>query len=129
MDWLALVYDIFRVAIIPAIGVLTVYFAKWLKAKELEIIDRVDNDTADKYIAMLFETVRDCVTATTQTYVESLKSQGKFDLEAQKEAFRKTYDAVLAQLTEEAKVYLSTIYGDLNALITTKIEAEVNAQK
>ena len=129
MDWLELVYDILKVAVIPMIGVLTGYLVKWLKAKELEVLDKVDNDIADKYISLLFETIRDCVTATTQTYVESLKKQGKFDMEAQKVAFQKTYDAVLALLTEEAKEYLANIYGDLNAFITTKIEAEVNAQK
>lgn len=129
MDWLELVYDILKVAVIPMIGVLTGYLVKWLKAKELEVLDKVDNDIADKYIGLLFETIRDCVTATTQTYVDSLKKQGKFDMEAQKIAFQKTYDAVLALLTEEAKEYLANIYGDLNAFITTKIEAEVNAQK
>ena len=30
----------------------------------------------------LHETIADCVSATTQTYVDSLKKQGKFDAEA-----------------------------------------------
>lgn len=129
MDWLELVYDIAKVCLIPMLGLLTAYAIKWLSAKELEVLDKVDNDQADKYIAMLFETVRDCVSATTQTYVDSLKAQGKFDGEAQKVAFNMTLDAVLAVLTEDAKAYLATIYGDLNAYLTARIEAEVKAQK
>ena len=35
----------------------------------------------------------------------------------------------MAVLTEDAKKYLAQIYGDLNAYITNKIEAEVKAQK
>lgn len=129
MDWLELVYDIFKACIIPMLGVLTYYAIKWLNAKEEETIAHVDSELADKYISLLFETIRDCVSATTQTYVESLKSQGKFDAEAQKTAFQMSFDAVMQVLSEDAQLYLSTIYGDLAAFITTKIEAEVKAQK
>lgn len=124
-----LVTQICLLCLLPLVGILSAYIIKWLKAKEVEILDKVDNDTADKYISLLFETISDCVSATTQTYVEALKKQGKFDAEAQKIAFTKSYEAVLAVLTDEAKMYLTNIYGDLNAFIATKIEAEVKAQK
>lgn len=115
--------------LLPLVGILSAYVIKWLRAKETEILDKIDNDNADKYVALLFETIRDCVSATTQTYVEALKKQGKFDAEAQKIAFTKSYEAVLAVLTDDAKMYLTNIYGDLNAFIATRIEAEVKAQK
>jgi hypothetical protein len=121
--------QIFIFCLLPLIGILSAYIIKWLKAKETEILDKIDNDNADKYVALLFETIRDCVSATTQTYVEALKKQGKFDAEAQKIAFTKSYEAVLAVLTDDAKMYLTNIYGDLNAFIATRIEAEVKAQK
>ena len=35
----------------------------------------------------------------------------------------------MAVLTDEAKLYLTSIYGDLTAYITNKIEAEVNISK
>ena len=111
------------------IGVLTAYAIKWLNAKEIETLNRVESTMGDKYIAMFFETVRDCVSATTQTYVDSLKKQGKFDAEAQKIAFQMSFDAVMNTLTEDAKEYLTSIYGDLTVYLTNKIEAEVKAQK
>ena len=129
MEWLELVYDILKLCAIPLAGILTAYIIKWLKAKELEVLDKADSDLADKYISLVFETVRDCVSATTQTYVDSLKKQGKFDAEAQKTAFNMTLDAVLAVLADDAKEYLASIYGDVNAFLTNKIEAEVRAQK
>jgi hypothetical protein len=58
-----------------------------------------------------------------------LKKQGSFDAEAQKVAFQKTLDAVLAILSEDAKEYLATLYGDATAYLTTRIEAEVKLQK
>ena len=129
MDWLELLQQIFEVCLIPALGILTAFFIKWLRAKEIEVLDKIDNDTTDKYVALLFDTISVCVSATTQTYVDALKKQGKFDANAQKVAFQMTLEAVMSVLTEEAKIYLTNIYGDLSAFIASKIEAEVKAQK
>ena len=129
MDWLQLLFQIFEVCIIPLFGLLTAFVIKFIKAKELEANAKHDNETLKKYTSMLSETITECVIATTQTYVESLKAQGQFDADAQKIAFQKTYDAVMAVLSEEAKEYLTTAYGDLAIYITNKIEAEVKLNK
>ncbi len=129
MEWLPLLYQILEVCVIPLLGILTAYIVKYINVKSKEITNKVDNDTADKYIAMLADTITACVMATNQTYVEALKKQNAFTAEAQKEAFSLTYNAVMAVLTEDAKRYLTEVYGDLTAYITTKIEAEVNVSK
>lgn len=129
MEWLALLYEILQVCIIPLLGVLTAYIVKYINVKSGEIQNKVENDTADKYIAMLADTITACVIATNQTYVEALKKENAFTAEAQKEAFNQTFNAVMAVLTDEAKEYLTAIYGDLTTYITNKIEAEVNISK
>ena len=129
MDWLDLLYDVLKVCVIPLLGILTTYCIKWLSAKEAETLEKVDSDIAAKYLSLAFETIRDCVSATTQTYVDSLKKQGKFDEAAQKVAFQMTFDAVMQVLSDDVKQYLIEVYGDLTAYLTTKIEAEVKAQK
>ena len=129
MEWLPLLYQILEVCIIPLLGIATAYFFKWVNAKSLEIQNKVDSDTADKYIAMLDDTICACVIATTQTYVEALKKDNAFTKEAQVEAFNLTFNAVMAVLTDEAKEYLTEFYGDLTAYITNKIEAEVQLNK
>ena len=78
---------------------------------------------------MLNTTIVNAVTTTTQTYVNSLKSQGKFDAEAQAEAFNKTYQSVISVLGEEAQTYLSSAIGDLNEYIRTAIERQVLVDK
>ena len=128
MDW-EIIGKIFEVCIIPLLGVLTAYLVKLIKIKSLEITNKVDNDIADKYINMLADTISACVIATNQTYVEALKKENSFNADAQKKAFNLTFESVMNVLTDEAKTYLTTIYGDLNAYITTKIEAEVNSSK
>ncbi len=129
MEWNELLTEIFKVCIIPLLGVLTAFFVKWVNVKSTEIKTTIDDATLTKYMDMLTQTISDCVIATNQTYVESLKAQGKFDMEAQKTAFSLTKDAVMTILSAEAQIYLSTAVGDLNAYITKKIEAEVNLNK
>ena len=129
MEWMSLLYQILEVCIIPLLGLATAYLIKFINVKSTEIQNKVNNDNADKYIQMVAETISACVIATNQTYVEALKKQNAFTAEAQKEAFQLTYDAVMTILTEDAKRYLTEIYGDVAAYITTKIEAEVNLSK
>lgn len=129
MDWLSLLYQILELCVIPILGVLTAYIIKYIDIKNIEIQSKVDNDTANKYIAMLANTISACVMATNQTYVEALKRENAFSAEAQKEAFNLTFNAVMSVLTQEAQEYLTEVYGDLTAYITYKIEAEVNAHK
>lgn len=129
MDWMLMLYQIFELCVIPLLGVLTMYLVQFIRMKSQEITDKMDNELADKYVQMLTDTITACVIATNQTYVDSLKKQGKFDIEAQKHAFELTYNAVVAVLSDEAKHYLASIYGDLTAYITTRIEAEVNVSK
>lgn len=129
MNYTELIATIFQVCIIPLLGVLTTFLVKWLQIKSSELQIKMDNDVADKYMTMLTNTITECVLATNQTYVETLKQQNKFDLEAQKIAFDKTSEAVMAILTEDAKEYLESAVGDLELFIRQKIEAEVNLNK
>ena len=129
MEWLPLLYQILEVCVIPLLGVATAFLVNFIKIKSKEAQDKIDNNTADKYIGMLADTISACVIATNQTYVEALKKQNAFTAEAQKEAFQLTYNAVMAILTDDAKDYLAEIYGDVAAYITNKIEAEVNISK
>lgn len=124
-----IIKQIFELCIIPILAVATGFFVNWLKKKANELKVKTENEVLQKYIDMLTSTVTDCVIATNQTYVEALKKQNAFDINAQKEAFKMTYEAVLSILTEEAKDYLSSAVGDLEIFLTQKIEAEVNYEK
>lgn len=124
-DWLEILYKVFEVAIIPLLGAATLYLITFIDAKKKELKDKAKSETTKKYIEMLDDTIINCVIATNQTYVDALKKAGSFDAEAQKQAFKLTYDAVMAILTDEAQVYLNEAIKDLNAYITNKIESGV----
>lgn len=123
MDWMNLLQQIFEVCIIPLLGILTTYFIVFIKNKSNELKEVTDNELYRKYIDLLQDTIVRCVIATNQTYVENLKNKNAFDKEAQEEAFKMTYDAVMVILTDDAKEYLNNAVGDLQLYVTKLIEA------
>ena len=124
-----IVIQIIQVCVIPLLGILTKYLVDYLTAKRNEINSKTDNETAQKYTNMIYQTVVDCVIATNQTYVDSLKKSGSFDKAAQKEAFNRTMNAIMTILSDDAKEYITEATGDLNIYLTQLIEAEVNKRK
>lgn len=69
--------------------------------------------------------VSDVVITIQQTFVDSLKAQGKFDAQAQKEAFERAKVSILAMLSEEAKAAIIEVYGSIEIWMHNKIESEV----
>ena len=126
---LEMLSDIFEVCILPLLAVLTGYAVQFIRAKSAETAARTENETAQKYIKMIEKTITDVIIATNQTYTNSLKEQGKFDEEAQKIAFQKSFDAIMAILSDDAKEYIISTTGDINIYLTQMIEAEVNKNK
>ena len=129
MDWMNVLEQVFELVVYPVLSLAGIYLTYLIGTKIREIKQKTNDDTAKKYLDMLDVTIQEAVLATTQTYVDSLKSQGKFDAEAQKVAFTLTYDAVMKILTADAVRYLTEIVGDLETYITNKIEADVKLSK
>ncbi len=121
--------QIFEICILPLIGILTTFLIAYINAKKEEIVKKSENQLVDKYTTLIADTVSTCVLATSQTYVDSLKSQGKFDADAQKAAFQQTYSSIVAMLPNEVKKYIEEIYGDMALYLQQKIEAEVSLNK
>lgn len=129
MDWLNILQQIFELCIIPLLAIITRSLVIYISMKKDELKSKTDSELAKKYLELLNDTIADCVIATNQTYVETLKKGNAFTADAQKVAFEKTYQAVIATLSEEAQKYLPEVVGDLQTYITQKIEASVNQNK
>lgn len=129
MTWEQVAPQLFEIVVYPLLGALALFLCVLITNVIKKMKDKTDSDIGDKYLDMLDKTITSCVIATTQTYVDALKREGKFDAEAQKKALEQTYQNVMKILTQEAKVYLQTAVGDLNAYILTKIESEVKLTK
>ena len=129
MSWMYILNDIFNLIVIPFIGIATVALTAFIKCKIGEIKQKNNNELARKSLEYLCDIICDCVIATNQTYVNALKKEGKFDIEAQKNAFKQSYEAVMNILSDDVKLYLSSIVGDLELYVTNKIESDVMLYK
>ena len=87
-----------------------------------------DNEIA-KQLTTATTIVTNAVRSVFQTYVESLKAEGKFDAQSQSVALTKAKDIALKQMSEETKNFIVTNYGDINNWLITQIEATINLLK
>jgi phosphopantetheine adenylyltransferase len=117
--------EILEYVLIPLLIILTRYLIVFIDAKRKELKEKTNNELANKYIDMIYNTVTNCVIATNQTYVDSLKEQGNFDKEAQLEAFNKTLSAIKKMLSEDAVEYIHSITDDADFYLSQLIEAAV----
>lgn len=129
MEWLEILNTAAQTLVplvLTALVVTALFYLEKLMKKGKEA---TDSELVDKYLDMLQNTITDAVLATTQTYVDAMKKQNMFDEEAQKHAFKLSYDAVMKVLTDDAKKYIESAVGDLETYITNKIEATVKLNK
>ena len=73
--------------------------------------------------------VNKAVITTNQTFVNELKKQGKFDKEAMKEAYNKTFDSIVASLSQSFFEYIDKENVDIDALLKNMIETSVDWNK
>lgn len=90
---------------------------------------KISNDKASKLLANATQIVINAVRSVFQTYVESLKADGKFDAQCQKLALKEAKDIALNQMAQETKVFISDTFGDLESWLTNQIEASINLLK
>ena len=105
------------------------YLVAIINKRTKQIDQQIDNETASKYIKMASDAVTQAVIYTAQTFVDALKSQNAFTLERQLEAFTTARDKVLEILGDTAIAALDEIYGDFDAWLETRIEAECRSIK
>lgn len=90
---------------------------------------KVKSSKAREYLARAQEYLTSAVTMVNQTFVDQLKKDGKFDADAQLEAFEMAADAWLLMMNDEMKAIIIEEVGDFDTYIRTQIEAKVNALK
>ncbi len=116
-------------AILPVVATYTVNLIK-TKTKESNVIANVtQNENISKIIENTFSDVMDAVLYINQIYVDALKSNGKFDKDAQKNAFNRAYTEALNMISDESKRVIEQTYGSFDKWLKLKIETSVNLAK
>ena len=73
--------------------------------------------------------VNKAVITTNQTFVNELKKQGKFDKEAMEEAYNKTFNSIVASLSQSFFEYIDKETVDIDTLLKNMIETSVDWNK
>jgi len=115
--------------VIPFFVQITRYITKLICTKVDELQTRLHNDTVNHLIDHAEDAVITAVDSVSQTFVNSLKNDGKFDQDSAKQAFGMAKDKAISMLGNDAKVALNEAHGDIDSWIENKIETYVKANK
>jgi len=91
---------------------------------------RTKNEKAGYALTNFERLVQQVVQEVNQTFVESLKKEGKFDAEAQREAFELAFEKIKKLTTDKVIKVINELSNDnFEEYIKTQIENQVNLQK
>ena len=126
MEFLMELLKIVIMIVVPvATSVLTYYAQKYFN----QLIDENVNDELEATLEKGFQILMDSVNYVQQTYVDSLKNQEKFTVEAQKEAFELAKKRAIELMNQHTQDAIIHIYGNLDTYIDTMIESIINQNK
>ena len=112
---------IYSVISIIATGIASLIVAKvsqWLNAK-------IKDKKLAEAMAQILSIAENCVKEVFQTFVDSLKKEGKFDKEKQQEAFDKCKEKIKSQLSLELVKFIQDNFGDVENYISSLIESTI----
>lgn len=116
--------------VISVVSIIVTALASWGVTELTRLINsKIKDANAKEMLSSAVTTVFDVVKQVYQTYVEALKGQNAFTAEAQKEALAKALETIEAILPEKVKAYLTDNFGNMEAWLTTQIEAAIYSLK
>lgn len=115
--------------IMPVVATCAVNLIK-AKIRESNVIaNATKNEDLSKIVEGALSDVMDAVLYVNQVYTDSLKASGKFDKEAQEQAFNRAYTEAMNMISDEAKKIIEQLYGSFDKWLQLKIESSVNMAK
>lgn len=125
MDWSQVLTIVWS-----AVGIIITSFASWLTTLIIKWLNsKIKDKQLAKWSTELTLIVMNAVKEVFQTYVESLKKEGAFTAEKQKEALAKCLAIIEGSLSTELKDYIVNNYGDMEAYLKTLIESTIYSLK
>lgn len=121
INWMELLQPLMMALITTLIG----YIASAIKLQ----IDKIKNQKIKNHLNIINETIAQTVAFTTQTFTNELKENDKFDDDAMKIAFDKTLKATKKMMASSTRDIITSIYGDVDMYLKSKIEQEILEQK
>lgn len=121
-EFLNILWTAVGVVITGLVSWATTALVAWLNSK-------IKNEKVAKFTTDITNIVGTAVKTIMQTYVDSLKQEGAFTEEKQKEALQKCLDIILKQLSPELTTYIKDNFGDIEEYIKGLIESSIYSLK
>lgn len=109
-------------AITGLVGWAVATLTSWLNSK-------IKNDKFARFMSTIFEITGNAVREISQTYVDAIKKEGKFDEEAQKKALEMCLSKVKTQLAPEVLDFIGKNFGDVTEYLKSLIESTIYSMK
>lgn len=107
----------------------TVYFANFVKSIIQKNKDNIESEQVQNLIDYAGEAISVAVMTVSQTYVDTMKRQGKFDAEAQAIAKQMAIDKAKELISREMKSAIESVYTNFDAYLDNYIETVVRESK
>ena len=112
--------------IITGLGVIVTGLCSWATTALINFLNaKIADRKLATFLTQIGVIVSDAVQSIYQEFVETLKEQGKFDVEAQQEAKRRAMVIINSQLTNDMKQYIEDNFGNVELWISEKIESVI----
>ena len=113
-----------------AVGILLTGLVSWLTTVVVSWLNsKIKDKKLARFASDLWIIMTNSVNTIQQTYVDSMKKQGKFTEENQKEAFNRALTIVKTQLTPELNSYIQEHFGDIEEYLRAQIESIIYQNK
>lgn len=107
-----------------SLGTVTMALATWLGSYIVGLLNsKIKDQKLRTFLTKFTEIVTRCVKSLTQTTVQGLKKDGKFDSEAAKKVKEECTNLIKAQLAPDMIEFIRNNFGDVTEYISTQIES------
>ena len=124
-----LLMELLYVVLIGTIPIVSKYLTQQIDVKKNEILKADKTKDFQHSIDGAMSLVEKVVDYVSQTYVDALKKEGKFDAAAQQNAYNKAVDALDKLMDDDMKRVLIDVYGDLATWMKVAIESYIKNNK
>lgn len=123
------IQEVLYLIITGILPLLILYAITFLKVKIKEQEEKLNNEQLTKYIDAASNAISKAVLSVSQTYVDTLKKQGKFDEMAQAEAKQMAIEKAKELITIDSQLAIETLYNDFESYLNDAIESLVRENK
>ena len=107
-----------------SLGTVTMALATWLGSYIVGLLNsKIKDQKLRTFLTKFTEIVTRCVKSLTQTTVQGLKKDGKFDSETAKKVKEECINLIKAQLAPDMIEFIQNNFGDVTEYISTQIES------